>query len=74
MKYDTFLFAALIRSIPLRDKYLASYVQFKLETHTESREIDFYCVVEASDEASALLCQTNILQHTRRRGNQFRTG
>ena len=27
--------------------YLASCVQFKLETHTESREIDFYCVVQA---------------------------
>lgn len=75
-----FQFAALVRNIPLHDKYLASYVQFKLETHTESREIDFHCVVEAacishlSDKASALLCQTNILQHTRRGANPFRTG
>jgi len=34
MKYVSFLFAALVRNIPLHDKYLASYVQFKLETHT----------------------------------------
>jgi hypothetical protein len=36
-----FRFAALVRNIPLHDKYLASYVHFKLETHTKSLEIDF---------------------------------
>jgi hypothetical protein len=48
MKHVSFLFAALVRNIPLRDQYLAGYVQFQLETHTDSREIDFYCVVEAA--------------------------
>jgi hypothetical protein len=48
MKYVSFLFAALVRSIPLHYKYLASCMQFQLETHTEAREIDFYCVVEAA--------------------------
>jgi hypothetical protein len=48
MKHVSFLFAALVRYISLCDKYLAGYVQFQLEAHTDSREIDFYCVVEAA--------------------------
>jgi hypothetical protein len=47
MKYVSFLFAALFQNISRHDKYLTSYVQLKLETHTEAREIDFYCVLEA---------------------------